>query len=180
VGDRELPRAEDRLAPDRRLSLRFAERPAAGEPAGALVFFHGEVELDEPARTAAQLAPIAEWVDALPFPADRVVLGGWSQGAAVAALLGLAAGRARPAALLVLGGSLALHAVELDLRPPLPRVAIAHGTDDDVVPVAAARNLRALLELAGADVLYRETGVGHELDQAVVPDLCAFLARVGG
>jgi phospholipase/carboxylesterase len=57
----------------------------------------------------------------------------------------------------------------------LPSVAITHGTLDDVVPVDAARHARDLLEAAGAEVLYRETEIGHELDQQVIPELREFV-----
>jgi phospholipase/carboxylesterase len=198
------------------VTLRCAERPAAREPAGALVFLHGYggkrdflplldaldpdrrfhgylprgpldlgegqaqwIELNAPWRAPEQLAPTWAWLDSLPFARGRTVLGGFSQGAAVACLLALAAGHPRPAALLCLGGSLPLHCVDLDLEPPFPRVAIAHGSDDDAVPVASARNTRKVLESVGADVLYLETAIGHEPDPAVIPDLRAFLAEVG-
>ena len=46
------------------------------------------------------------------------------------------------------------------------------------MPVAVARRGRDVLERAGATVLYRETNVGHEIDEAVVPDLRAFLAKL--
>ena len=165
----------EKLDPERRLHAYL--------PRGPLELSEGRadwVELNAPARVAAQLAPVVAWLDSLPFPRERVVLGGWSQGAAAACLLALAAGSARPAGLLCLGGTLPTHVIELDLEAPLPAVAIAHGTHDDAVPVAAARNARAVLELAGAEVLYLETGVGHELDQAVLPDLRTFVRQVGG
>jgi phospholipase/carboxylesterase len=214
VGDRQLPRAEDRLAPDRRLSLHVAERPATGDPAGALVFFHGYngnendfpglldrldpdgrfhcymprgpmalgedraqwFELDRPSEAWARLEPVADWLDALPYAPDRIVLVGWSQGAIAAGALGLAAGRPRPGGVVLIGGSLPFFFAELDLTVPLPPVAIVHGSADEAVPVAAARNGRAMLEAAGAELLYRETPVGHELDEDVVPDLRALLA----
>ena len=67
---------------------------------------------------------------------------------------------------------------EVDLSSPLPPFVIAHGTEDQSVPVAAARLARDRLESAGAEVLYRETAIGHEIDQTVIPDLQKFLARL--
>ena len=95
----------------------------------------------------------------------------------VAYTLALGAGRARPAAILALGGGFR-DAPPDDLEPPLPLVAIAHGRADDAVPVDAARHARDVLERAGATVLYRETDVGHEIDQAVIADLRTFLAEL--
>ncbi|HEY6015545.1 MAG TPA: hypothetical protein VIU16_02065, partial [Gaiellaceae bacterium] len=65
----------------------------------------------------------------------------------------------------------------LDLSPPLPHVLIGHGTADESVPVAAARSARDRLLAAGAEVVYRETPVAHEIGAEVVPSLQAFLAE---
>jgi predicted esterase len=62
----------------------------------------------------------------------------------------------------------------------VPRVAIAYGSADDVVPIATARSVRTLLEHAGAEVLSPETAVGHERDRTVIPALRALLADVPG
>jgi predicted esterase len=35
-----------------------------------------------------------------------------------------------------------------------------------------------VLERAGAAVLYCETQIGHRIDEAVIPDLRAFLAKL--
>jgi predicted esterase len=63
----------------------------------------------------------------------------------------------------------------IQLAGPLPRFAIAHGTADESVDIDHARRARDVLVAAGADVLFRETAVGHEIDQAVLPDLRRFL-----
>ena len=195
------------------MGLRHIERPAAGEPAGALVFFHGYYGIPEDflafldkvdpdrrlhgflpqgprplsegraswfdfdAPALEQLAPVSEWLDSLPFPAERMIFGGWSQGTATAYVLALAAGRPCPAGVLALGGSLP-EDPPLDLERALPRVAIAHGTEDEAVPVERARRARDLLRRAGADVLYRESAIGHLIDQDMVPDLRAFVATL--
>jgi phospholipase/carboxylesterase len=118
------------------VTLRALERPAAGEPAGALVLLHGRGadehdlyplldELDperrlqgytpraplalppggahwyvvprvgypDPATFREGYGALVEWFDALPFPAERIVLGGFSQGAVMSYALGLGAGR---------------------------------------------------------------------------------------
>jgi predicted esterase len=124
-----------------------------------------------------QLAPVVEWLDRLPYARERTVLAGWSQGANVAYALGLGPRLARPAAVVALGGGFR-DELPPDLARPLPPIAIAHGRADTSVPVDVARRTRDALEGAGATVLYRETDVGHEIDQAVIPDLRAFLARL--
>jgi phospholipase/carboxylesterase len=163
----------DKLDPERRFQGYLPQ--AQHEIGGA-----GRYSWEHPDSTESvdhELAPVAAWLDALPFDPARLVLGGWSQGAWVTYALGLAAGRPRPRGLLALGGGWPAD-VGLDLAAPLPAVAIAHGTHDDAVDVENARRARASLEAAGAAVLYRETEVGHTIDPAIVPDLRTFVAAL--
>src|SRR5581483_10570583 len=175
--------------------LRSLQRPAAGDPAGAIVLLHGRgadehdlfplLDLLDPERRLLGVTPrgpltlppggahwyrlggiptpdaatfhanferAAAFLDALPLPPERVVLGGFSQGAVMAYALGLAAGRPRP-------------------------VAIAHGSYDPVIPEGFGAEARRLLEEAGADVLWRETPVTHTIDPGIVPELAAFVRR---
>jgi phospholipase/carboxylesterase len=196
-------------------NLRHLERHAAGEPTGAVVFFHGYFGIPEdflafldkidPARRfdgylpqaprhvrdgrwswfdghapkslEEQVAAVAAWLDSLEVEPARTVLGGWSQGGVMAYALALAPGRPRPAGVLALGAQLPIGP-PLDLEPPFPPVAIGHGTADDAVAIEHARRARDILRLAGADVLYLETGIGHSIDQEIVPDLRSFLAAL--
>ena len=162
------------------MSLRALERPAAGEPEGALVLFHGRgadehdlfplldaLDPDQRLQGYTPRGPLAlppggahwyvvprvgypdaesfhlgysaaaDWRDALPFPAERIVLGGFSA----------------------------------DLTPPFPPIAIVHGEYDPVIPVDFARRARTVLEEAGAEPLYRELPIEHWIDPAVLPEL---------
>jgi len=204
------------------MSLRAIERPAAGEPEGALVLLHGRgadeqdlfplLDALDPARRLQGYTPRApltlppggahwyvvprvgypdpesfrvgysaaeEWLDALPFPAERIVLGGFSQGAVMAYALGLGKGRPRPAVLLALSGFIPMvEGWELDLESPFPPIAIVHGEYDPVIPVEFARRARAVLEEAGAELLYRELPIEHGIDPAVLPELRQVVAAV--
>jgi phospholipase/carboxylesterase len=127
------------------------------------------------------LGALSEWFDSLPFGPHRVVLGGFSQGAVMSYALGLGVGRPRPAALLALSGFVPVVAGwEPDLAPPFPPIAIAHGTRDPVIPVDLGRGARTLLAAAGADVLYRESPVGHWIDPALLPELRELTAAATG
>ena len=64
---------------------------------------------------------------------------------------------------------------ELDLSPPLPPVAIGHGTLDPVIEVEWGRRARATLEEAGAEVLYRETPMFHQIDPDFVRAIADWL-----
>ena len=66
---------------------------------------------------------------------------------------------------------------ELGLDPPLPPVAIGHGTYDNVIGVEWGRRARDLLTEAGANVLYREYPLPHAIDPAFLADLRPWLAN---
>jgi len=198
------------------------ERPASGEPEGALVLFHGRgadehdlfplldafdperrllgltprgplrlppggahwyglggLPTPDPTTFHATFAEVSAWLDALPVPIERTVLGGFSQGAVMTWALGLGSRRPRPAALVALSGFMPRvdgFALDLDGLDGYP-VAIAHGSLDAVIPVDWSREARRLLEDAGADVLYRESPLPHTIDPRVVPELEAFVRR---
>ena len=91
---------------------------------------------------------------------------------------GLGAGRPLPAGILALSGF--IPTVEgWALRDDIPAgypVVIGHGTLDPVIPVDFARDARARLEAAGADVVYHESPVGHTIDPrflATIPERVA-------
>jgi phospholipase/carboxylesterase len=205
------------------MSLAARLRPAAGEPEGALVLFHGRgadehdlfplLDAFDPGRRlvgATPRAPLSlppggahwyvlggigtpesrtfyesyaaasEWLDA--FVADqgvgweKVVLGGFSQGGVMTYSLGLGSDRPRPAGLIALSSFMpTVEGFSLDLAPPLPPVAIGHGTLDDVIGVEWGRRARAALEAAGADVLYRETQMFHQIDPEFVRAIADWL-----
>ena len=67
---------------------------------------------------------------------------------------------------------------ELDLSPPLPPIAIGHGTLDPVIGVEWGRQAREVLEAAGAEVLYRETPMYHQIDPDFVLEVASWLRRV--
>jgi phospholipase/carboxylesterase len=105
------------------------------------------------------------------------VLGGFSQGAVMTYSLGLGRGRPRPAALVALSGFMpTVPGFELDLEPPLPPVAIGHGTFDNVISVEWGRRARQELEAAGADVLYREYPLPHAVDPGFLVELPPWLS----
>ena len=66
----------------------------------------------------------------------------------------------------------------LDLSPPLPPIAIGHGTLDPVIGVEWGREARRVLEAAGAEVLYRETPMYHELDPELVLEVSEWIRRI--
>ncbi|HEY7016860.1 MAG TPA: hypothetical protein VH297_00205 [Gaiellaceae bacterium] len=206
------------------MTISHLERPAAGEPEGLLVLFHGRgadehdlvplLDLLDPERRLLGVTPrgplslppggahwyavqqigypdpgtflptyeaAAGWLDGLAaehgIGPERIVLGGFSQGAVMTYALGLGQGRPRPAALVCLSGFMpTVPGFELDLEPPLPPIAIGHGTLDQVISVEWSRQARQALEAAGADVLYREYQLPHAVDPRFLAELAPWIA----
>jgi phospholipase/carboxylesterase len=109
---------------------------------------------------------------------DRLVIGGFSQGAVMSIATAFAPGRPSPAAVLPWSGFVpTVEHWEIDpaAAAGVP-VLLTHGSLDPVIEVDYGRNADALLRQAGAEVTYREPPIGHELDLETVRaarELCA-------
>jgi len=167
----------DVLDPGRELDGFCPRGPLALPPGGAHWYVVPRVGYPDPATFAASYAEVAEWLDSLPH--ERIVLGGFSQGAVMSYALGLGAGRPRPAAIAAFSGFIPqVDGWELDLERPLPPVAIGHGTFDPVISVEFSRSARAKLEDAGGEVLYREYPLPHTLDPQFLAEVQDWLASL--
>jgi len=64
-----------------------------------------------------------------------------------------------------LAGFVPMGSDELILKKPLTgkNIFVAHGTQDQMIPIELARASMKLLEQAGAQVTYCEDEVGHKL-----------------
>jgi phospholipase/carboxylesterase len=165
----------DQLDPERRLHGYTPRGPLSLPPGGAHWYVLGGIGTPERETFSASFEALAEFLDGLPY--ERLVLGGFSQGCAMAYALALFQGRPRPDALLAMSGFIpSVEGYELDLAPPFPRIAIVHGVFDQVIPVQWGRAGRDALEAAGADVLYRESPIEHWIDPAVIPLLREIVA----
>ncbi len=168
----------DALDPERRLLGVTPRAPLALPPGGAHWYRLGGIPTPDPDTFFPTFEQASAFLDALPVPAERMVLGGFSQGAVMSWALGLGQGRPRPAAIVALSGfvprvdGLSLRLEDLEGYP----IAVAHGSLDPVIPVELGREAAALARDAGADVLWRETPVPHTIDPRVVPLLRAFVA----
>jgi phospholipase/carboxylesterase len=166
----------DLLDPERRLFGVTPRGPLTLPPGGAHWYALYRLGEPDPQTFLATYPSVVEWLDGLGFAPERTILGGFSQGAVMTYALGLAKGRPRPAAVLALSGFIpSVPGFELDLTPPLPPVAIGHGTYDDVIGVEWGRAARELLANAGADVVYRESPMGHSIDPAFLGEIAAWL-----
>jgi phospholipase/carboxylesterase len=167
----------------------------AGTPEGLLVFFHGAggsaadslrtvgdlatahgVAVLAPTSVAgtwdliaSRLGPDVAVLDTAleralgALPVGRIALGGFSDGGSYALSLGVANGDLAEAVLAFSPGFVAAPG-----RYGRPRMWVAHGTDDRVLPVArCGRRVAAELRTDGYDVRYEEFAGGH----VVRPDL---------
>ncbi|HEY7729928.1 MAG TPA: hypothetical protein VH950_03400 [Gaiellaceae bacterium] len=178
--ERDLFPLLDALDPERRLLGLTPRGPLSLPPGGAHWYRLGGIPTPEPATFFPTFEQAARWLDGLPLPIERTVLGGFSQGAVMSWALGLGAGRPRPAGIVALSGFVPRvegFALDLDGLEGYP-VAIGHGSLDPVIPVEFGREAAALLRGAGADVLWRESPVPHTIDPRVLPELQAFVGRL--
>jgi phospholipase/carboxylesterase len=114
------------------------------------------------------------------IPSARIVLAGFSQGANVVLHAGLSS--PEPVA-----GILALSAPVLDAGqlaggiPPACRtipVFLAHGTDDNLVPVALARQAKESLGRVGLALTWREYPMGHGVCGEEIADIRQWLMEI--
>ncbi len=176
--ERDLFPLLDALDPERRLLGITPRAPLSLPPGGAHWYRLGGIPTPDPETFFPTFEKAAAFLDALPVPIERVVLGGFSQGAVMSWSLGLGAGRPRPAAIIAMSGFMPeVEGFELDLSDleGYP-IAVAHGALDPVIPVSFGRAAAERVAAAGADLLWREAPVPHTIDPRILPELQAFVA----
>jgi phospholipase/carboxylesterase len=171
----------DVLDPGRRLLGVTPGGPLALPPGGRHWYIVREIGYPDEATFGATYERASGWLDALAAETgigpERTVLGGFSQGAVMSYALALGHGRPRPAGIVAFSGFVpTVPGFELELEPPLPPVAIGHGTLDPVIGVEWGRRARALLDGAGADVVYRESPLPHAIDPRFAVELASWVA----
>jgi phospholipase/carboxylesterase len=170
----------DILDPERLLLGVTPRGPLALPPGGAHWYAVRQVGYPDPRTFHQTYARVGAWLGGLAgetgIPPGRTVLGGFSQGAVMSCALGLGAGRPRPAAIVALSGFIpVVEGFALDLRPPIPPVAIGHGSLDPVISVEFAHRARKILEDAEVDILYHESPIPHTIDAAFLGTLVPWI-----
>jgi len=178
--ERDLYPLLDALDPERRLLGITPRGPLSLPPGGAHWYALGGIPTPDPSTFWPTFEAASAWLDELPIPIERTVLGGFSQGAVMSFALGLGRGAAkRPAGIVALSGflpevdGLELDVMELEGYP----IAIGHGTADPIISVQYSREARELVEPAGAALLYREYPLPHTIDPGFLPELSSFVSR---
>jgi phospholipase/carboxylesterase len=170
----------DLLDPEQRLLGITPRGPLSLPPGGAHWYAIRELGYPDPETFLPTYITAGAWLDTLArdtgIPAERTVIGGFSQGAVMTYALALGVDRPRPAGLIALSGFMpTVTGFALDLERPLPPVAIRHGTHDPVIGVEWSRQAHAALAQAGAEVLYEESPVAHTIDPRLFGRLRSWL-----
>ena len=178
--ERDLAPLFDVLDPERRLLCVAPRGPLSLPPGGSHWYAVRRVGAPDPDTFKPTFERLEAWLEAAAnetgVPIERTVLGGFSQGAVMSWALGIGADRPRPAGIMALSGfvpEVPGFALQEDLSGF--SVAIAHGSEDQVIPVDFGRAARDRAQRGGAEVLYRETPVAHTIDPRVIGDLTAWL-----
>lgn len=121
---------------------------------------------------------LTDWLKSLEsstgIPLSETILGGFSQGGAMALDVGLTLPLA---GIVCLSGY--LHSKpEPSIGNSLPPVLIVHGKQDPVVPLAAAQNARNTLTALGIKVNYQEFNMGHEIRPEVLTLISSFIREI--
>ncbi len=173
----------DILDPERHLLGVTPRGLLALPPFGAHWYVIRRVGFPNPQTFLATYRQVSAWLATLAedtgIPPERMILGGFSQGAVMSYALGLGADQPRPAAIIAFSGFIpTVEGFALNLERPLPPIAIGHGTDDSVIPVEFGREARDVLIRASADVLYHESPLPHTIDPAFLSSLIPWLRRI--
>ena len=129
----------------------------------------------EQSSVAASRELILKFIDEIRerYPTTALILSGFSQGAMMALDVGL---RTNVAGIVAMSGGLYEFPEAREDARTTP-IFIAHGTVDDVVPIAYARRARLLLEENGFDVDYHEYPMGHQVVMEEIEAVREFMAK---
>ena len=115
---------------------------------------------------------------------DKIVLGGFSQGAmsAMDLALSMPAGKRVAGVTMVSGAPIVIEQWTERLKEHKGlKVFISHGTQDMVLPFAASGWAKQLLESGGAQVRYETHHDGHTVGPPnILMAICEFWAALGG
>jgi phospholipase/carboxylesterase len=127
--------------------------------------------------TAELLQGIAQWGMQAGVPPETLEqplnVMGFSQGAALAYAIASLHPK-RVGRIAALAGYLPNTSPEIFHNLAGKKIFIAHGSQDEIVPVSYAQKAAALLQNAGAQVTYCESDVGHKLSLACLNGLETF------
>jgi phospholipase/carboxylesterase len=171
------------LFPDAPLRLDFGGRAwfpidvaaiEAGQMSGKPVDWSGT----EPSGLSAAREAASAFLGGLGLPWEDLILGGFSQGAILAADLALRAKRS-PRGLVILSGNLVNDAQWRKLAPARAGLPFfqSHGITDPILGYQGARRLTSLLKEGGLEGELLSFEGGHSIPTEVLDSLAAYLDR---
>lgn len=140
-------------------------------PAGRMWY---DLEHTDTAGLAKSRQLLLDWLATLDqgaVPLSRTILGGFSQGGAMALDVGLGLPLA---GLAIFSGY--LHP-DLDATPQSPSTCVVHGRSDSVVPIAAAQQIERFLNARSVNVTYHDLAMGHEITTEALNHMRQFVAQ---
>lgn len=185
VDERDLYPMLDELDPERKLFGMTPGAPITNQPPGGRHWYVieqvGQPDEESFVRSLETLSRFLD--DELRHRGiswEKTVIGGFSQGAAVACAVALGMGRPRPAGLLMMSGFYPMvRGWKLNPRAKRGMPAyVTHGAYDPVIPVGFGRRARDLLEEGGLYVTYREARVQHSIDFALIGEIRDWVGSV--
>ncbi|MSQ24357.1 MAG: hypothetical protein EXR58_07400 [Chloroflexi bacterium] len=120
---------------------------------------------------------VAEVFETLPGSAGATALMGFSQGAAMALHLSLAAAESFGAVVAMSGYLPAPETVHRPLDGPSQNILIVHGTEDQTLAIDLARTTRDQLREMGLSPQYEEFAMGHQITPESLARVSDFLAE---
>lgn len=170
-------------APLRSISLNGTDMHAWYDAAPVETRRHASQPADEAGLRDSQrlVQALIEREEGLGMPSERIVLMGFSQGAVLALQTGLRAPQ-RLAAVVALSGYLPLNARTLQMESNIANqrlpIFLGHGEHDEVVGLDRARAARTVLQVMGHLVDWHLYDMGHEVSDAELADIGAWLTGV--
>ncbi|HEY2406423.1 MAG TPA: hypothetical protein VGI10_10495 [Polyangiaceae bacterium] len=154
---------------------RFQARAMSGD----LEPLFDEVPYGLDAARAAVTGMLDDLEGKLGVTSDRVILGGFSQGAMLATDVVLRDKRAF-AGLVILSGTLIARREWSELMPARRGLQVlqSHGRADPILPFAAAERLHATLSEAGLGTEFVRFNGGHAIPDQALDRLSAFISKV--
>ena len=156
--------------------------PAPGQRAYGWFPLSGAGEIDPAALVGARGVLegfLEDAMDTYPIDPDRIVLMGFSQGGVMA--YDLALGRPERYKALVALSSWLPDAIIAGLQDNDARASLVtlliHGSQDPMISIDAARDARDKLRGLGIEPAWGEYEMGHEINQAALRDLVAWLSQ---
>lgn len=172
------------LDPEGRFVAVTPEAPFPLGDGGGSWFEHGPRGV-EPASLEAAVSWVMTLLGGLEadlgISRSRVVLGGFSQGAAMA--LTLATRSAAPFGGLLLQAPFVPESLDAEVDPAVvapTEVLVQHGVSDEVVPDFLGRDLAETLGAAGSRVVFESLSCGHERAPAMLDGARRWLAATVG